>query len=554
MSRAGAQRGLALGAALGLAIALGAPAAAESAEGLDARPFHSSLFAGALLGVDAGALPRHGMLAAGMTFGWSRKPLAIGNPAGGASDGNEVVSGRLEGDLVLSLGLFGRIEVAAGMSLVALQDGDRGLNGGAAPSGTAPGDARLGVRAELVRSGRLRAGLAALASLPVGDEGAFAGAGVVTAEPRVWLRAAAGRLEVGASAGALLREAVTLKGSALGNAGALRLGARFDLTQRLAAVATLEALVRETSNKSPVEAMGGVALHIGQVELTAAAGAGLTDAAGTAALRAVISLRWPGGGRTVPARQSHTELAPAPGPAPGPTPPAAPPRDPHPDRDDDGLVEDDSCPEAAGPRENRGCPDRDDDQDGLVNRLDKCPAAKGVADNQGCPDLDQDQDGIADRTDKCPAEKEVFNGKDDDDGCPDQGEELVVVHHDRIEIRRPVRFDQVKFKKGDWRVNKDSFLLLATVAKVMILHPEIKRLRIVGHTDDQGSDDKNDYLSLRRAEAIRAHLIEVNGVEANRIEAEGRGEREPIADNQTAAGRALNRRVELLIVERAEQP
>jgi OOP family OmpA-OmpF porin len=69
----------------------------------------------------------------------------------------------------------------------------------------------------------------------------------------------------------------------------------------------------------------------------------------------------------------------------------------------------------------------------------------------------------------------------------------------------------------------------------------------VGHTDSVGTDAYNDKLSLRRAEAVKAYLLS-KGVEANRVYTEGKGEKQPVADNKDAAGRAQNRRVEIEVV------
>ena len=69
----------------------------------------------------------------------------------------------------------------------------------------------------------------------------------------------------------------------------------------------------------------------------------------------------------------------------------------------------------------------------------------------------------------------------------------------------------------------------------------------VGHTDSVGSDAYNMKLSLRRAEAVKAYLVS-RGIEPNRIYTEGKGERQPIADNRTREGRAKNRRVEIEVV------
>lgn len=69
----------------------------------------------------------------------------------------------------------------------------------------------------------------------------------------------------------------------------------------------------------------------------------------------------------------------------------------------------------------------------------------------------------------------------------------------------------------------------------------------VGHTDSVGTDAYNQKLSVRRAEAVKAYL-QGKGVESSRIYTEGKGEKQPVADNETAAGRAKNRRVEIEVV------
>ena len=69
----------------------------------------------------------------------------------------------------------------------------------------------------------------------------------------------------------------------------------------------------------------------------------------------------------------------------------------------------------------------------------------------------------------------------------------------------------------------------------------------VGHTDSVGTDAYNQRLSVRRAEAVKAYLVS-KGIEKNRVYTEGKGEKQPVADNKTAEGRAKNRRVEIEVV------
>tara|TARA_R110001583_G_scaffold194720_1_gene366422 strand:- start:13144 stop:13743 length:600 start_codon:yes stop_codon:yes gene_type:complete len=79
----------------------------------------------------------------------------------------------------------------------------------------------------------------------------------------------------------------------------------------------------------------------------------------------------------------------------------------------------------------------------------------------------------------------------------------------------------------------------------------VTTVTIVGHTDSTGSDAVNNPLSINRAAATRDYLT-ARGVAPNRITIDGRGSREPVADNSTAAGRAMNRRVEIFIAEPAK--
>ena len=75
-------------------------------------------------------------------------------------------------------------------------------------------------------------------------------------------------------------------------------------------------------------------------------------------------------------------------------------------------------------------------------------------------------------------------------------------------------------------------------------------VRIVGHTDNVGSDALNNSLSVNRAQSARDYLVS-RGVNASRISIDGRGEREPVADNATESGRARNRRIEIFLAERS---
>lgn len=83
------------------------------------------------------------------------------------------------------------------------------------------------------------------------------------------------------------------------------------------------------------------------------------------------------------------------------------------------------------------------------------------------------------------------------------------------------------------------------VSKVKGINLEV--IIAVGHTDSVGTDAYNQKLSVRRAEAVKAYLVS-KGIERNRVYTEGKGEKQPVADNKTKEGRAKNRRVEIEVV------
>lgn len=86
---------------------------------------------------------------------------------------------------------------------------------------------------------------------------------------------------------------------------------------------------------------------------------------------------------------------------------------------------------------------------------------------------------------------------------------------------------------------------LSDVAHILNQYPETN-VEVLGHTDNVGDDSYNKTLSEKRAKAVTTRLIN-NGVDANRLYVNGRGENEPIANNNTESGRAQNRRVEVKI-------
>ncbi|MCU0385326.1 MAG: OmpA family protein [Flavihumibacter sp.] len=102
----------------------------------------------------------------------------------------------------------------------------------------------------------------------------------------------------------------------------------------------------------------------------------------------------------------------------------------------------------------------------------------------------------------------------------------------------------ILFEKGSARIEEQSNGVLKQLAEV--LKAEAVRIKIIGHTDSDGNDAGNLELSRKRAAAVKATLVENFGIEASRIETDGKGESESVGDNQSKAGRAQNRRVEFI--------
>jgi OmpA-OmpF porin, OOP family len=99
-------------------------------------------------------------------------------------------------------------------------------------------------------------------------------------------------------------------------------------------------------------------------------------------------------------------------------------------------------------------------------------------------------------------------------------------------------------------VNKDevkpqSYGSLKEIATVLNENSSV-RIKVVGHTDADGTDEANLNLSQRRAAAVKNELVKTFGIEASRIETDGKGEMQPVAANDTPSNKALNRRVEFI--------
>jgi OOP family OmpA-OmpF porin len=178
----------------------------------------------------------------------------------------------------------------------------------------------------------------------------------------------------------------------------------------------------------------------------------------------------------------------------------------------------------------------DSDGDGLADDQDRCPTTPAST-MDGCPpaapvvQTDSDGDGVYDSADNCPGTLEGL--KVDASGCAVQ---------DASGEKQSVVLKGVTFLPGSATLTEDAKGVLDGAAAAFNGQKDLKA-EIGGHTDAQGSDAANQKLSQRRADSVRQYLLG-KGVEAERLTAVGYGEAQPIATNDTPAGRAENRRVE----------
>ncbi|WMD20242.1 OmpA family protein [Achromobacter seleniivolatilans] len=166
--------------------------------------------------------------------------------------------------------------------------------------------------------------------------------------------------------------------------------------------------------------------------------------------------------------------------------------------------------------------------------------------------------------DKCAALIQVRNDHDDLGTRLGQGGPKSWLHHqaggestwkslsEAISAYRPpqtaLRLDSMAvFESGNASlVRATAIRLLEPVAQLLRANPDLL-VQVVGHTDATGTAEQNDALSLARAQAVRDELIAMSGAQPGRFYVVGRGSAQPSEDNATAAGRALNRRVEITL-------
>lgn len=200
------------------------------------------------------------------------------------------------------------------------------------------------------------------------------------------------------------------------------------------------------------------------------------------------------------------------------------------DADGDGVADaDDRCPasKAAAEVDTYGC--ADSDEDGIIDTVDLCPRTPrgNLVDQFGC--MDSDNDGVKNGEDHCPrtaaGERVMRNG---------------------CSARQTVELESLRFEHGSTTLDAQAREHLSRLAELLRLSPQF-HVALQGHSDNSGSADANYRLSRMRANKVKAALIEL-GVPENRITIQAYGDAMPVADNDTAEGRARNRRVALRVI------
>ena len=516
----------------------------------------------------------HQRFAAQWLVDYNINPLLIYNDDGTRE--SAVIGHQLISHLGGAVTLWERFRLALNLPMVLTQDGEGGPSGNEnfkLDGSTALGDIRLSTDLQLAgRFGgpaRLAAGFSVY--FPTGSEGAYTSDEMPRFAPRLMLAGDSRAFTYAAKIGMMFRDAGgTFGQSPVGSellfsaaAGIRAAGGQLVIGPELwGSTVFTEADAFFRRRTTPLELLFGSNYQSTKgLNLGAGLGPGLSRGFGTPELRIL-------------ARLGYTE--------PLAKPPARQPTPPKPaDRDGDGIVDNaDACPDLAGqsypePQRN-GCPAPGDrDKDGIVDNSDACPDRAGVPkedpERNGCPIADRDKDGIVDASDACPDEpglthenpqkngcptpedRDSDNIPDTQDACPDaagapnndakkHGCPVARVDQGQIRIR-----EQVQFASGSGRLLATSDPVLDAVRKILSAHPEITKIEVQGHTDSKGSDHYNLRLSNRRAAAVVRWLTQA-GISAARLSSRGLGEERPIDTNETAEGRANNRRVEFHIV------
>ena len=509
-------------------------ALAQTAQGFAINRFEPSERGSEWFALESLDLRGEARLAFGVVGDWGHKPLVLYAP-----DGSQRRS-LIKDQFFLHVGggiiLAERLRLSFNLPIAAYQKGSAGQVGTAlyAPPKASVGDLRLGADVRLFGEygGAFTTALGVQVHVPTGNPADYTGDGKIRVVPRLLGAGEIGPFAYAIKVGLQYRALDTnfanspvgtefLVGAAAGIHAAdhkLLIGPELYGSTVLTNDASFKKLT------SPLELLFGAHFTFADdFRIGAGVGPGLTRGIGTPELRVVGSLEW------------FPAIAPPPPPPPS-------------DRDNDGIIDsDDACPDTFGRRtddpKTNGCPPpADRDNDGILDAQDACPDTPGVKTDDpktnGCPPPppDRDKDGIPDPEDACPDTPGPRNEDPKKNGCPEA----------RIEAGEIKILQQVKFKTNSAEILPESDGILTAVGKILADHPEIKGLRIEGHTDNRGGAAMNLGLSTRRAASVLTWLMR-HGIDKSRMTSKGFGLTRPIDSNTTEEGRQNNRRVEFHI-------
>jgi len=175
----------------------------------------------------------------------------------------------------------------------------------------------------------------------------------------------------------------------------------------------------------------------------------------------------------------------------------------------------------------------DADGDGIQAWADRCldqaEDMDGFEDADGCPEDDNDNDGLADGVDACPSAPAPAGSN----GCPT---------YIRVDPTAIVALQSVRFAPGSTELVGPSVAVLTELRAALLANPTLM-LSVEGHSDDRGDAAANRNLSERQAQAVVDWLVD-HDIPAWRLRAVGLGRTRPLGDNLTPAGREMNRRIE----------
>jgi outer membrane protein OmpA-like peptidoglycan-associated protein len=505
----------------------------------------------------------------GATYDWAHRPLTVYDSDGSA------VGDVIRNQSLLHLGFnyspVSKLRLGANLPIIMATSGASWTVAGRtyrAGDGGGLGDFRLGgdyrILGEPGGSFRLAASLQVF--LPIGSSSAYASDGAFRIYPRALAAGDAGPFVWALGVGTDIRtEKESFAGRTIGSdlGFTASIGAKL-ADGKLTVGPELFGSTRLASNQffekrgTPVELLfGGHGALSENFLLGVAAGPGLSTGLGSPASRLLVSLDY---SPTKRVREKPPSL---------------------PDTDRDGFVDpNDACPTVSGVYSDdparRGCPaPKDTDGDRIIDTEDACPTESGVTSTDqaknGCPaPKDADNDGVYDETDACPMEPGIHTALPATDGCPppkDSDGDTIFdemdacpnqagpTNADRARNGCPVAsvvedkiiiLERVEFDVGQATLRPESDKVLGAVLTVLNEHPEITRLRVEGHTDNQGNAQRNLTLSRQRAAAVVKWLIE-RKVDAKRLTSQGFGQAKPLESNTTELGRQNNRRVEFHI-------